>query len=78
MEQLDYILIDSILCRETLCPCKEKALVKRRLFDGEREGKTKRYCGGLVIDGVWFVRGPRRFRFRIERKKFINRVGEVV
>jgi len=40
LKQLYYILINSVLRGETLCPCKENALVYRRLFNGERERKT--------------------------------------
>jgi hypothetical protein len=76
LEQLDYILINSIFCGETFRPREEKALVSRRLFNGEREGKAQRYCGRFDIEGVWFGRG--RWRFRIQGKEGIDRIGEVI
>jgi hypothetical protein len=76
LEQLDYILINSIFCGETFRPREEKALVSRRLFDGEGEGKTQRYCRRFDIKGVWF--GWRPWRFRVGGKEGIDRIGEVI
>lgn len=76
LEQLDYIFIYSIFCGETFRPCEEDALVSRRLFNGEREGKAQRYCGRFDIEGVWLGRGL--WRFDIRGEEGIDRVGEVI